>query len=102
MAVRPRPIGPTVMCLGSAIPRSRFILSARFVNVDAAMQVARINLIDWHNIGQQPFARLARSRQVDDAVIARCQTWIAEHYHERSPVSAMVRLSGRAERSFKR
>lgn len=77
-------------------------LIARFVGVDAAMQVARINLIDWHAIGQQPFARLARSRQVDDAVIARCQTWIAEHYHEPSPVSAMVRLSGLAERSFKR
>ncbi len=77
-------------------------LIARFVSVDAAMQVARINLIDWHAIGQQPFARLAHSRQVDDAVIARCQTWIAEHYHEPSPVSAMVRLSGLAERSFKR
>lgn len=77
-------------------------LIARFVNVDAAMQVARINLIDWHNIGQQPFARLARSRQVEDAVIARCQTWIAEHYQERSPVTAMIRLSGLAERSFKR
>jgi transcriptional regulator GlxA family with amidase domain len=77
-------------------------LIARFVGVDAAMQVARINLIDWHAIGQQPFARLARSRQVDDALIARCQTWIAEHYHEQSPVSAMVRLSGLAERSFKR
>jgi transcriptional regulator GlxA family with amidase domain len=77
-------------------------LIARFVSVDAAMQVARINLIDWHAIGQQPFARLARSRQVDDAVIARCQTWIAEHYHEQSPVSAMIRLSGLAERSFKR
>jgi len=77
-------------------------LIARFVGVDAAMQVARINLIDWHAIGQQPFARLARSRQVDDAVIARCQTWIAEHYHEPSPVAAMVRLSGLAERSFKR
>ncbi len=60
-------------------------LIARFVGVDAAMQVARINLIDWHSVGQQPFARLARSRQVDDAVIARCQTWIAEHYHEPSP-----------------
>ena len=77
-------------------------LIARFVGVDAAMQVARINLIDWHAIGQQPFARLARSRQVDDAVIARCQTWIAEHYHEPAPVAAMVRLSGLAERSFKR
>jgi transcriptional regulator GlxA family with amidase domain len=77
-------------------------LIARFVNVEAAMQVARIKLIDWHNIEQQPFARLARSRQVNDAVIARCQTWIAEHYQEHSPVTAMIRLSGLAERSFKR
>ena len=77
-------------------------LIARTVGVEVAMQVARINLIDWHHIGQQPFARLARSRQVDDAIIARCQTWIAESYHERAPVAAMVRLSGLAERSFKR
>jgi len=58
------------------------------------MQVARINLIDWHEIGQQPFARLARTRQSEDAVIARCQTWIADHYAEPAPVTAMVRLSG--------
>jgi transcriptional regulator GlxA family with amidase domain len=77
-------------------------LIARTAGVEAAMQVARINLIDWHEIGQQPFARLARSRQVDDALIARCQTWAAEHYHEASPVAAMARLSGLAERSFKR
>lgn len=77
-------------------------LIARSAGVDAAMQVARLNLIDWHSVGQQPFARLARSRQVDDAVIARCQVWIAENYQEHSPVAAMVRLSGLAERSFKR
>jgi transcriptional regulator GlxA family with amidase domain len=77
-------------------------LIARSVGVEAAMQVARLNLIDWHHIGQQPFARLARSRQVDDAVIASCQSWIAEHYDETAPVAAMVRLSGLAERSFKR
>ncbi|HKE43178.1 MAG TPA: helix-turn-helix domain-containing protein [Steroidobacteraceae bacterium] len=77
-------------------------LIARTVGIEVAMQVARINLIDWHHIGQQPFARLARSRQVDDAIVARCQTWIAENYHERAPVAAMVRLSGLAERSFKR
>lgn len=77
-------------------------LIARAVGVDAAMKTARINLIDWHDVGQQPFASLARSRQVDDAVIARCQVWIAGHYAEPAPVSAMVRLSGLAERSFKR
>jgi transcriptional regulator GlxA family with amidase domain len=77
-------------------------LIGRFVGVDAAMQVARLNLIDWHTIGQQPFARLARTRQNEDAVIARCQEWIAENYHEAAPVAAMVRLSGLAERTFKR
>jgi transcriptional regulator GlxA family with amidase domain len=77
-------------------------LIARSCGVEAAMQTARINLIDWHDIGQQPFARLARSRQSDDAVIGRCQEWIAEHYRERAPVAAMARLSGLAERSFKR
>jgi transcriptional regulator GlxA family with amidase domain len=77
-------------------------LIARHTSIDAAMQVARINLIDWHHVGQQPFARLARSRQVDDALIARCQTWIAEHYDEPAPVAAMVKRSGLPERSFKR
>ena len=77
-------------------------LIARTAGAEAAMQVARVSLIDWHNIGQQPFARLARTRQVEDAVIARCQTWIAENYQQAAPVTAMVRLSGLAERSFKR
>ncbi len=77
-------------------------LVGRSVGVNEAMQLARLNLIDWHTIGQQPFARLARTRQVEDAVIARCQTWIADHYDEPNPVSALVRLSGLAERSFKR
>ncbi len=35
-------------------------------------------------------------------MIARCQTWIADHYHEPAPVAAMARLSGLAERTFKR
>jgi transcriptional regulator GlxA family with amidase domain len=45
---------------------------------------------------------LACNRQAGDPVIARCQQWIAEHYDEESPVSAMVQMSGLAERSFKR
>lgn len=77
-------------------------LIARTVGVEAAMQVARVNLIDWHHVGQQPFARLARTRQVEDAVIARCQTWIAGHYQEANPVRNMVRRSELAERTFKR
>ena len=75
-------------------------LIARFIDVDAAMHVARINLIDWHSIGQQPFARLAKCRQTDDAVIARCQGWIAEHYAAvvPPPVTASQRSEARQRR----
>jgi transcriptional regulator GlxA family with amidase domain len=77
-------------------------LIARFAGTEEAMRVARLHLIDWHHVGQQPFAALTRSRQVDDALIAKCQEWVAQHYDERSPVAAMATLSGLAERSFKR
>lgn len=77
-------------------------LIARTTGVETAMQVAKINVMDWHAIGQQPYAQLARTRQVEDAEIARCQAWLGEHYHEPAPVAAMVRLSGLAERTFKR
>ena len=77
-------------------------LIGRFAGIEAAMQVARLTLIDWHSSGQAPYARLARSRQVEDAVIARCQEWIAHHYREPAPVAAMMRLSGFAERTFNR
>lgn len=77
-------------------------LIARFLGVDEAMRVARLHLLDWHHIGQQPFAALTRNRQTDDALIAKCQGWIAEHYEQDSPVAAMALLSGLAERSFTR
>jgi transcriptional regulator GlxA family with amidase domain len=77
-------------------------LIARFVDTEEAMRVARLHLLDWHHVGQQPFAALTRTRQVNDAVIAQCQEWIAQHYDQSSPVAAMARLSGLAERSFKR
>lgn len=77
-------------------------LIARYLGAEEAMRVARIHLIDWHHVGQQPFAALTRNRQVDDAVIAQCQEWIARNYEQNAPVAAMARLSGLAERSFKR
>jgi transcriptional regulator GlxA family with amidase domain len=77
-------------------------LIARFVSTEEAMRVARLHLIDWHHVGQQPFATLTRNRHVGDAVIVGCQEWIAEHYDREAPVAAMVEHSGLPERSFKR
>ncbi|RZL89713.1 MAG: helix-turn-helix domain-containing protein [Variovorax sp.] len=75
---------------------------ARCVDVETAMQVSRLVLIDWHQVGQQPFARVARSTQVEDALIGRCQTWIADHYADPAPVAAMAQMSGLPQRSFQR
>lgn len=77
-------------------------LVARLVSVEEAIHIAKLFLIDWHDVGQMPYATLARNRQVDDAVIARCQGWIASHYEEPSPVAAMIQLSELSERTFSR
>lgn len=77
-------------------------LVARFASVDEAMHIARLFLIDWHEVGQQPFAMLTCNRQLDDAVIASCQTWVALNYEIASPVQAMIERSGLSERSFNR
>jgi transcriptional regulator GlxA family with amidase domain len=77
-------------------------LIARFVGIEEAMQVARVYLIDWHDMGQQPFAALTCTRQVEDGVISDCQVWLAEHYDQLNPVAAMVERSGLTERSFNR
>ncbi|MCC5809235.1 MAG: helix-turn-helix domain-containing protein [Ectothiorhodospiraceae bacterium] len=77
-------------------------LIARLVNVETAMQMARLHLIDWHHSGQQPFASLAANCQTQDSVIAECQIWAARHYNEPAPVTAMTKLSGLGERTFTR
>jgi len=77
-------------------------LIARFVGAEEAMRVARLHLLEWHHVGQQPFAALTACGRTDDAVIARCQEWIAMHYEQDAPVAAMARISGLPERSFKR
>ena len=75
---------------------------ARFLGQEEAMRVAKLYLLDWHRVGQQPFASLARRVQTEDAIIGTCQEWIAERYAEPNPVAGMIALSGLTERTFKR
>lgn len=77
-------------------------LIARLTSLEQALQLAKIYLIDWHHVGQQPYAVLTRRSQTEDPLIARCQAWLGEHYDESHPVRGMTELSGLSERSFKR
>lgn len=87
---------------GSSWQDLALFLIARFVGIKEAMEVAKVYLLQWHDLGQQPFASLMSLRQSTDAVINKCQEWLAENHKVRAPVAAMVTFSGLPERSFMR
>lgn len=78
------------------------LLVARFFGAEEAMHLARMYLVDWHHQGQQPYAALTRPRHTDDALIAKCQQWVAHHYDEEAPVAKMAAMSGLNDRTFAR
>lgn len=75
-------------------------LSARHVGLKEAVEVAKTYMLQWHELGQQPFATLMSFRQTNDAVIDKCQEWMAVNYRSPSPVSAMMKVATLPERSF--
>ena len=87
---------------GSSWQDLALYLIARFVGLKEAMEVAKVYMLQWHDMGQQPFAALMGFRQTGDAVINRCQEWAALNYKMASPVAAMVKVSSLPERSFVR
>lgn len=75
-------------------------LIARYVGLKEAIEVAKTYLLEWHELGQQPFATLTSSRQTQDAVINKCQAWVADNYRTASPATAMTEVSGLTARTF--
>jgi len=74
----------------------------RFCGEQAAIQTAKVFVLGDHSCGQLPYAAATRPRIHDDAEIARCQEWIADHYTRPSPVAQMVALSKLPDRTFTR
>jgi transcriptional regulator GlxA family with amidase domain len=77
-------------------------LIARHVGLKEAMEVAKVYMLQWHDLGQRPFAALLSFRQTTDVVINKCQAWVAENYQSAAPVAAMIEVSQLPERSFMR
>lgn len=75
---------------------------ARLCGPQHAVQTAKIFLLSAHEDGQLPFASMNRQAQRSDAVVARCQTWIADNYTSANPVAAMTARSGLKPRTFAR
>jgi transcriptional regulator GlxA family with amidase domain len=77
-------------------------LIARFCGLEEAVRASKIFLLGDRSEGQLPFASMARPRSHNDAIIERCQTWIAEHYEVANPVARLAEYSGLSSRTFKR
>jgi transcriptional regulator GlxA family with amidase domain len=75
---------------------------ARLCGRDEALRAAKVYLLAGHEDGQLPFATMGRCIQKSDAVIAGCQTWIADNYMSANPVGAMTEHSKLKPRTFAR
>lgn len=77
-------------------------LIARFCGRKQAVRTAKVFVLGDRSDGQLPFSAMMRPRRHGDGAIDDCQAWIAGHYATPSPVAAMIKRSGLADRTFKR
>ncbi|MFN0040443.1 MAG: GlxA family transcriptional regulator [Burkholderiales bacterium] len=96
--------GQRIVMAGSGIAWHQLVLAliSRFAGAEAAMQVARLNLIDSAETSPIAYSSLRHGAQSADPAVAAAQSWAAENYRDEAPVAQMVALSGLAERTFKR
>jgi transcriptional regulator GlxA family with amidase domain len=77
-------------------------LVARFCGPAEAIRLAKTYVMGDRSEGQLLYAALRRPRRHEDAVIADCQEWLADHYKRPDIVARLVARSGLPERSFSR
>lgn len=96
--------GQRIVMAGSGVAWHQLVLAliARHAGSQAAMELARINLLDWNATSPIAYASLTQGARVSDPVVHRCQQWAAYHYATESPVRQMVSISALPERTFKR
>jgi len=77
-------------------------LIARFTGPASAIAVAKYFLLQWHSDGQSSYNTFQEVRDHGDAAVLQAQQWLSEHLDSNNPIEEVVKLSGLAERSFKR
>lgn len=85
---------------GSSWQDLALYIIAKYVGLTEATEVAKVYMLHWHDLGQQPFSSLTCSGRTGDPLISKCQEWLALNYRLGSPIALMVELSELRERSF--
>lgn len=75
---------------------------ARHGSPEEALRIAQVYLLKWHAEGQLPYAALVRRQPHADAVVRRCEDWLAQHFREADAVARVVAEAAIPERTLKR
>jgi transcriptional regulator GlxA family with amidase domain len=78
------------------------LLIARYGGGEEAIRISKFFLYQWHRDGQLPYASMATNVVHGDALILKCQTWLAENYERPDVVAEVARVSGLPKRTFDR
>ena len=77
-------------------------LIAQHAGPTAAQAVAKFFAFQWHADGLSPYIVFEPVTDHGDAAIHKAQSWLSRHFSVTNPVEQAARISGIAERSFKR
>ncbi len=96
--------GRTILCCGGASSWQdlALLLIAKYGGTDEAIRISKFFLYQWHREGQLPFASMVANTAHGDAVIERCQTWLAQNYERADIIAELVQRSGLPKRTFDR
>lgn len=75
---------------------------ARHGSPEEALRIAQVYLLKWHAEGQLPYAALVRRQPHADAVVRRCEDWLAQHFRETDAVARVVAEAAIPQRTLKR
>lgn len=75
---------------------------ARHASPAEATRIAKVYLLKWHDEGQLPYAALVRRNPHADAVVRRCEDWLAQHSREHDALAGVLDVSGLPARTLKR
>jgi transcriptional regulator GlxA family with amidase domain len=75
---------------------------SRYASPGEALRISKVYLLKWHGEGQLPYTPLVKRTLHADAVVRRCEVWLADHYREDDAIQRVVRRAGIPERTLKR
>lgn len=74
----------------------------RYAGAASARRVAKLFLLDWHELDQSAYSCFRENFQHEDAVVHSAQRWFADNLSHPDPVKAMVERARIPQRSFQR